>query len=277
MALRAAFSLAILLLASLVASSSYAECGLGVDLAGASDRDLLYSLDGQSWKTFGGFAQLDPMPSSRPISFLYVMRTNPISPRVGVLVIKYGRLVSAGAPTTGPQETVHLVRSEAASRFTNTCPVYQGRANKPFPLAGRRIPAKSYDDYHDYSGRQPPELAVLRAFHINYQGPGGCRSTDDPYNGDRTKSNRSQFSYTTAVVTGGQYSGLGDLFFGSALADIGMAERRTEIRRYRVPVDGLACVRFQLSVARPGNFLRINDLDARKGPLDLRIPEKEWW
>ncbi|MGY3618603.1 hypothetical protein ACVJGD_004799 [Bradyrhizobium sp. USDA 10063] len=276
MARRAAFSLGALLLASFIASSSYADCRLGVDLAGASDRDLLYSLDGRSWQTFSGFAQLDPMPSARPISFLYVMRTDPTSPRAGALVIKYGRLVSAGAPTTGPQETVHLVRNEAAARFTNTCSIYQGRANKPFPLAGRRVPAKSYDDYHDYSGRQPPELAILRAYHVNYAASGGCRSTDDPYNGDRIRSNRSQFSYQAAVVTGGQYSGLGDFFFGTALADTGMSERRTEIRRYRIPADGLACVRFQFAVARPGNFLRINDLDVRRGPLALRIPEKEW-
>jgi hypothetical protein len=249
---------------------------LGLDPAGVQDGQLLNLSAANGWQTF---STLQSITAGRPQSlmFAYVIKDQPTPGRKGVLVIKSGR---SEVSSDQHPNMVHLVRNEFAARFKNTCEAMRhgNQRNAYFPIAGRRIPSRSYDDYHDYKGRQPPEIDVLQAFHIAYEGPGGCHETDETSSDDANPNNRSQFSFSPDRVRSGQYIGLVSLFStaSAATSSDGLADQRTEIRRYETSVDGTACVTFQIPMSGANYFVRVNDLDVRLPPFSLRRPEGSW-
>src|SRR5262249_46257011 len=126
---------------------------------------------------------------------------------------------------------------------------------------------------------------VLHAFHFRYAArKAACRATDDsaqdsivPWD---ARSNRSQFSFDPAVVSGGTYSqaiawiGVTRTYAGSER----LADPRVEIKQYRVDASFPTCVRFRLSGLGRGSFLRINDLEGlvANGLRYERANENEW-
>jgi hypothetical protein len=250
---------------------------LGFNPASLQDGQLFHSTARSAgWQPFTTFADLKASPG--PIRFVYVVRDQSKYGRSGVVVIKSGRKESDPNRQALSNKTILLVRNEAATRFTNICA--KQRPNKPFPMQGQRVSAESYDIYHNFAGRDPPELQLLRAFHIAYpQAAGLCRETDSATQDgffDR-KSNRSQFSFDEGRVRGGLFPGIQGLFFGRALASSeSLIEQRTEIRRYKTASDGFSCITFEIPRSGPATFLRINDLEARIPPLDVRAPEHAW-
>jgi len=253
----------------------------------ANDGDLFYSAKSGGWQRYQSYSSL-ALTSPQTVEFVYVVKP-PVN-RAGVVVIKTGRNANDSVPPSGNQQSILLIRNENAVRFTNVCHArrHRNKENLPFPIAGRTISSKSYDDFHDWTGRVPPsqDFATLDAFHIAYEGapaqPGGagtCQETDDRLPPDDTNpNNRSQFSFSPNIVSDGQHWGISDAFLSWAFADgsTGLANQRVEIRRYKMsPEDGAACVVFHVTVAGPNYFVRVNDLEARLGNYRLRV-EHSW-
>jgi hypothetical protein len=239
------------------------------------DRQVFFQTEGMNgWAPLDG-AQADL--ANRPADFAYVIRESIDPARSGVVILKSARARQLDEPSVANQrQNVRLVRR--ADAFDNkTC----GRV----PNFGEMdIPAKSYDRYHDEGGRVS-ERGVLRAFHIRYAArKEACHITDDgtqdsivPWD---PRSNRAQFSFDPAVVSGGAYSqtlawiGATKSYASSA----NLAEQRVEVRQYHVDVALPTCVRFRLSTVGRGSFLRINDLEdlIASGLSYTRAKENEW-
>lgn len=239
------------------------------------DGQIFYLSTTNGWQPF---SNLQIITASRPhsITFAYVVKDQPNPGRKGVIVIKSGHPADSTSQN-GNANTVHLVRNEIAAGFTNACAMkrHGNQPNAQFPLQGVRIPSKSYDDFHDYTGRQPPELSTLQAFHVAYEGPRAeCRETDDTATDDLNPNNRSQFSFSPERVRSGQVVGLAT-FWSRAMASEGLADERTELRRYETSADGTACITFQIPILGTNYFLRVNDLDVRIG-FGVRRPEGSW-
>lgn len=218
-----------------------------------------------------------PNLTNQSVEFAYVIRESVDPARSGVVILKSGRTHQLDEPVVGrARRNVHLVRR--AEPFDN------GSCGIVGAFGERDVSADSYDRYHD-EGRKVPESGVLHAFHFRYAArKAACRSTDDgtqdsivPWD---ARSNRSQFSFDPAVVSGGTYSqalawiGIGASYAGSE----NLADRRVELKQYRVDAALPTCVRFRLSSLGRGSFLRINDLESlvANGLNYTRASESEW-
>jgi hypothetical protein len=239
------------------------------------DRQVFFRTEGISgWTPLDG-AQADL--ANRSVDFAYVIRESIDPARSGVVILKSARTRRLDEPSVGNHpQNVHLVRRVEA--FDN------GTCGRVADFGEGDIPAKSYDRYHDEGGRVR-EREVLRAFHLRYAArKAACHTTDDSTQDSIVpwdpRSNRAQFSFSPAVVSGGTYS--------QALAWIGatksyassvnLADQRVELRPYHVDVALPTCVRFRLSTVGRGSFLRINDLEdlIASGLSYVRANENEW-
>ncbi|MGA7805151.1 hypothetical protein [Bradyrhizobium sp.] len=227
-----------------------------------------------------GWTALDgvqPDLSSQTVDFAYVIRENIDPARSGVVIVKSARTRRLDEPLVGhAARDVHLVRR--AEAFDN------GKCGAVADFGEKDISAASYERYHD-EGRKVAESGVLHAFHFRYAARrGACHVTDDgtqdsivPWD---ARSNRSEFSFDPAVVSGGSYS--------QALAWFGitptyassqkLADQRVELKQYRVDAALPTCVRFRLSALGRGSFLRINDLEdlIANGLNYTRASENAW-
>jgi hypothetical protein len=264
----------------LVSRTDARSCStVGLKIENLQDGQLFYYSGAAGWQSF---PTLQSITATTPhsLAFAYVVKEDSPNPgRKGVVVIKSGRAETV-ADQNAIAHSVQLVRNELAARFTNACAMkrHGHQQNAYFPLQGVRIPSKSYDDFHDYTGRQPPELQTLEAFHIAYEGPGGeCRETDNTASG-LIPSNRSQFSYNAERVRTGPQIGLATLFRTASAksSSDGLADQRTEIRRYETSSDGTACITFQIPMSGVNYFLHVDDLDFRLGGYGLRRSEPTW-
>jgi hypothetical protein len=230
------------------------------------DGDMFVSTDTpERWSLFASF---DNFPQSQAASFIYVVRAIPTNERQGAIVIKSGKRTSA---TERPATTVQLVRRD--DRSEARC------RNSTFLPNEVSISADSYSRYHDFGFNQD-SLHSLRNFHVQYETRSGtCKSTDDTQADSAfdSRSNRSQFSFDPSVVKNGMRSQLVSLFFGPVFAAlIGTTDLRSEIVRYETR-SGLACVGFRIRISGPGQFIAVNDLEARNDvPPFRRRPESSW-
>jgi hypothetical protein len=239
------------------------------------DRQVFYRLKGtDGWTSLDG---IQPDLSRQSVEFAYVIRESIDPQRSGVVIVKSGRTRRLDEPPTGhAAKNVHLVR-RAELNGTGACGAVAdfGEAN---------IPAASYDRYHD-EGRKVAEGGVLHAFHFRYAArKAACHTTDDSSQDSIVpwdpRSNRSQFSFDPAVVSGGTYSqaiawiGVTRTYASSE----GLADQRVELKQYRVDASSPTCVRFRLSGLGRGSFLRINDLEGlvANGLSYVRANENQW-
>ncbi len=239
------------------------------------DRQVFFrSAGANGWTPLDG---AQPNLANQTVEFAYVIRESIDPARSGVVIVKSARTRPLDEPAvTRASRNVRLVRK--AEHLDN------GTCGPVADFGERDIPADSYDRYHD-EGRKVRESDVLRAFHFRYLGrKAACRATDDSTQDSLVpwdaRSNRSQFSFDPAVVSGGTYS--------QALAWIGvtrgyassenLADQRVELKQYRVDAALPTCVRFRLSGLKRGSFLRINDLEAlaANGLNYTRAREGEW-
>jgi len=239
------------------------------------DRQLFFLPQGAS--SWSALDDVRPDLTNQTVEFAYVIRENIDPARAGVVIMKSARARRLDEATAGRR--VRLVRR--AEAFDNgTCGAVAG-----FGSGGEAdISADSYDRYHD-QGRKVPERDVLRAFHVRYAArKGTCRATNDSSQDSIVpwdpRSNRSQFSFDSSVVSGGTYSqalalvGANKAYAGSA----DLSDQRVELKQYRVNVALPTCVRFRLSAVGRGSFLRINDLEglAASGLNYVRANENQW-
>jgi hypothetical protein len=248
---------------------------LARDPLGLRDRQLFFRLQGAS--NWSALDEVQPDLTSQKVEFAYVIRESIDPARAGVVILKSARTRRLDEPTAG--RNVHLVRRAEAFDNGSCGPVAAFGDN-----GERDVAADSYDRYHE-EGQKVPEKDVLRSFHIRYAArKGACRSTSNntqdsivPWD---PRSNRSQFSFDPAVVSGGTYSqalawvGPTKTYAGSA----NLSDLRVELKQYRVEVALPTCVRFQLSTVGRGSFLRINDLEglATSGLNYVRANENQW-
>ena len=231
-------------------------------------------------KGTGGWAPLDgvqPDLANQSVEFAYVIRESIDPARSGVVILKSARSRRLDEPSVGSvPRNVRLVRR--AESFDN------GTCGLVGDFGERDIPADSYDRYHD-EGRRIRARDMLRAFHFRYAArKATCHTTDDSTQDSIVpwdpRSNRAQFSFNPAIVSGGTYS--------QALAWVGvtrtyassenLADQRVELRQYRVDAAVPTCVRFRLSAIGRGGFLRINDLESlvANGLNYTRASENQW-
>jgi hypothetical protein len=248
---------------------------LARDPMGLRDRQLFFHLQGTN--NWSALDDARPDLTNQTVEFAYVIRESIDPARAGVVILKSARARRLDEPTA--TRNVHLVRGSAAFDNGACGPV----AN--FGEKGEQdVSADSYDRYHD-EGQKVRERDVLRRFHIRYAARKGvCRSTNDSSQDSIVpwdpRSNRSQFSFDPAVVSGGTYSqalawiGSSKTYAGSA----NLSDQRVELKQYRVDVALPTCVRFRLSAVGRGSFLRINDLEGlQAGGLNyVRANENQW-
>jgi hypothetical protein len=241
-----------------------------------SDRQLYYHVPG-----IPGWAKLDSLGRDfigLNINLAYVILEDSAEPRGGVLVIKSGRYHEPNRFSINRlPDRVHLVRMP--DKFDNgvcgTVPVFDEQD----------ISTKSYNDYHD-QGLNVPDIKTINAFHLHYAARRNrCRSTND-----RTadtaldlRSNLSQFSFDPHVVAHGSPTGiiqvLSWLGITRAYANTQTLEgQRVEMKQYRSSPGKPICVRFNLTIAGPSSFLRVNDLESlsQSGLSYIRSDEQEW-
>jgi hypothetical protein len=250
--------------------------GLPIDLNSNFDSVLLYRMGGAPWQPL---QTSDLLPSSGSVQFVYVVREFWDSERYGVIVVKSGssspRVANPQHPDTVLLSRPRAVQSEPAN---GTC----GTIKTFLPTY---VSATSYDRYHDLGINIPKgDSDTLTAYHIHYLGRGGtCRDSDNtdydsPLRFD-LRSNRSQFSFDTYVVSHGMASQFANsVGLGSALAGAaGLSDARAQMRRYHIDSSKIACIPFTLNVGGEGYFLRIDDLDASKQQgFFSRTSEKSW-
>lgn len=239
------------------------------------DRQVFFRLKGtDAWTSLDG---IQPDLSRQTVEFAYVIRESIDPARSGVVIVKSARTRRLDEPSPGRStKNVRLVRRAK--------PVDNGSCSPVADFGERDIPAASYDRYHD-EGRRVPESGVLRAFHFRYAArKAACHATDDSTQDSIVpwdpRSNRSQFSFDPAVVSGGTYSqaiawiGITPTYASSE----GLADQRVELKQYRVDAASPTCVRFRLSGLGRGSFLRINDLEGlvANGLSYVRANENEW-
>jgi hypothetical protein len=248
--------------------------GLPIDLNSNFESILLYRMGGAPWQAL---QTSDSLPSGGLVQFVYVVREFWDSERYGVVVVKSGSFSPTVANPRHP-DAVFLTRPVRSGPSNGAC----GPIRSFLP---RYVSAASYDRYHDLGIAIPQaDLNTLTAYHIHYLGRGGaCRDSDNidydsPLRFD-WRSNRSQFSFDTHVVSRGMASQFASsVGFGSALAGAtGLSDSRTQMRRYHTNSSKIACIPFSLNVAGPGYFLRIDDLDAsNQQGFFSRTSEKSW-
>ncbi len=263
----------------LVAQAFAEDCGFLLSSSKSppplGDRQLYYRAPGNPGWSVMDFSGADFTGQS--VKFAYVIMEHFSEARAGVLVMKSGRLRQMNEPPVRPSaKRVQLVR--LPQRFNNG-------ACAPVPPFGERdVSAQSYDDYHD-RGLNVPDIKTINAFHFQYASRhGNCRWTNDaaadsisPWD---PRSNLGQFSFDQHVVANGTYSqALAWFRPRSAYASSdGLANQRVEMKQYRSVPNQAVCVRFNLAVAGPASFLRIDDLESLS-PGDLRYvrsDEQEW-
>src|SRR5262249_45581458 len=106
-----------------------------------------------------------------------------------------------------------------------------------------------------------------------------CKATDDATSDSLSdwRSNRSQYSFDPAVVSGGLFFQVSffRLFVRPALASsANMASQRVEVLPYKTDSNGPVCINFTVPVANLRPFLRINDLES--AAFGTRGPEHMW-
>jgi hypothetical protein len=251
-----------------------------------SNRDLYYlASTNNSWKAFSSFADPD-LSGRQSISFVYVAKPGSFDDRLsGVLIIKSGHLVQAKNNTQPHSEPEHPRRAADSVRLVRRIAGHDEGCPADSDFKTRWISGSAYDLYHDQhytidaATKIEAERNSLRQFHIAYKvsrGSKHCLTTDDARNsvGD-LPANRSQFSFDPGIVSNGYQEGVVTVaenvfswFSPPAIAATPPAKlilRRTEIIRYQIdPAIKAACIGFDLKVLGPAQYLRINDLDARK-------------
>jgi len=214
--------------------------------------------DGYQWRLLAGLADLN---MTGPLSGLYVVRDRTNQPRVGVVVVKTGRI---GLVSNTSPEMVTLVR-----RDNSICAL---------GMSDKTVRAEVYDGFHDY-GRQDYDtasLATLNEFHTLY-GKGCKRRTDEDRGGFfRHVSNRASFSFNEDVVDRGGYTNLETAAANFRLGRvanaqqvrklnekvaIGFSNRQAEVKPYETAI-GLMCLSVTIPSVDPGSFYRTNDLAA---------------
>jgi hypothetical protein len=208
--------------------------------------------------------------ASRRVHLIYVIRELLLSePRSGAVVVKTGRAITAGEPPAPIDKKISLHRPRKPQ-------VDECTADGSPPFFRGRVAAREYDLYHDY-GYDEEDISDHRTFsqfHTAYTGRAGrgrCRSstastTRDALLGDR-RSNRSQFSFATDVVSGGVQSLIIAGFrFREAppIGSVGLVDQRVEIIRYRTNGQRLACIPIGATLTGARFFVRVNDLEGRE-------------
>ncbi|ABD08528.1 hypothetical protein RPB_3835 [Rhodopseudomonas palustris HaA2] len=266
MSVRKTLAIACLTIAASATTAS-ADCRQ-IDNAGSyADGTWLYRKNG-GWWPIGALTAEIANGRQRTMTFAYIARDAALrAARRGILIIKTG-VEGPYATNTG---RVALIR-ENYTRYhpSETCENYPN-----FP-SNKSVRIRSYDFYHDYGEiTDRADSKTLQNFHVSYlTQPRGCKRSDDanadPYQG---RSNASDFSFNPEIVKSGQRSQFWAQFgFGTAYAEP-LADRQVTIKRYIADAEGLACVTFE-STLRPGGFIRINDLERRKGAF--RTDEQSW-
>jgi hypothetical protein len=222
-----------------------------------------------------GWLKLSDLESLPPnAALLYVIKAP--SPRAGVLVVKSGFLEDQEQPTKTTMVRLSRRPDQLVDGALTLC-----RSQSRDEIA---VPLESYNSYHDLGTRSADE-AILSGFHFSYGSKiGNCSAGDLVKRTDSTaidgiadqRSNRSQFSFDPSVVREGMYSWSSLLFLGKAAT--------TKLRDLKVMAIGYsvkdsACIQFTIDShgPRPGQFLRINDLESRTPfPPFQRAPERVW-
>jgi hypothetical protein len=202
------------------------------------------------------------------IALAYVVRERFRGDRSGALVIKSGVYTQPVRPVDRARDKVLLVRRETAT--DPECPT-------PRRFPSTLVSGKGYEDYHAYELTETEELRselpVLETFHIRYRRGGRCIGSTNDLRKENGITNRSQFSFDTRIVDTGPGTGVRVSLFGGRRAYAqppGVLRRQTEIKHYRT-VNGVQCLRFEvLASGDERNFLRVNDLEARRDPPSTR-------
>lgn len=221
------------------------------------------------------------------LDFIYVVRPAFGGDRPGVLVIKTNRPAEAN-DTNDLKNKIRLLRKGITSDKDCKPPA-------DFPSGMATVSTAAYEQYHDYSDPDTPELRrtdpddhsdlrtqedKIRAFHFAYRSARkrGCIRTDDdgydqpPWN---RNSNRAQFSFDKTVVKSGRYSGFGLWWYNPSSPFKGFADHRTQMRKYATK-GGIACVPFTAKVDDRYVF-RINDLEGRSSPTPAERRSENYW
>ena len=285
----AALVVAVNLFAAMSMALAQGPCDvLAVSPETLRDGQLFYSLSGgRPWQPFSSFQSINA-PRATVIHFVYVVREfQNEGRRYGALVIKSGRRLSGDeADVNRNAKRVALVRTEMSFRNSE-----KSNCDKSPPFSGGSVTAKAYDDYHDFGYVTRQNIAnvkTLDSFHTQYEtAKNECHATNDPTRDslfDR-RSNRSQYSFGEGIVSGGMYYQISVANFRQAYAQYrgdentqgsstGLTQQRVETRRYTTNDDGLSCVKIDILVSGLGNFIRINDLEARDRYSGTRQSER---
>lgn len=145
---------------------------------------------GVSWQLLDPLTSLTTIGIRKSVPGLIVVRDWTGRGRVGVVVVKTGRV---GLVSNATAQEVTLGRRDPSS-------CAEGIDNSS-------IPAEIYDGFHDF-GRQnfaKASLKKLRNFHVKFGSDCKQRTDDDPGGFYRHVSNRASFSFTPDVVDIGGY------------------------------------------------------------------------
>ncbi|MBB4509567.1 hypothetical protein [Rhizobium leguminosarum] len=237
------------------ANGALAECIGILPAKDQNDRALLWRDKGR-WKPMRELNGELAKGERRTVTVAYIAKDGKNQdPRRGVVVIKSGFT----KPDPAPLKEVNAI---ALYRpwIKDPC------RKRPYPEFRSNVDSNSYDDYHDRYLKTADD-ETFSQFHIEYESRSGCRYSDDisadAFFGLRNRSNRSQFSFDPKVVRDGPISHFATwLGIRSAYADQLVGGRQVQIRKYVADENGLACVKFRVTVG-PGAFLRVNDLEKR--------------
>jgi hypothetical protein len=259
-------ALSILALCALIDPASAQSCNRLAAALGISVDDLVdgvtYVRVGTTWRALTSPTELG-LSGPTALEGIHVVKDVTGQPRVGVVIVKTGRV----GPVSGPSSRrVSLVRISY-----NSC-------NPSVSVSS--VSGEAYDGFHDYGYVNYPssELAKLTHFHTAFGKDCKQRTDDDPGGFSRHYSNRSQFSYTEDVVDYGGYTGIyslgSRLGFSRAVAEpvIAKIDRQTEIKSYST-ANGFACLKVSVPYVDEGSFFRTNDL----GATQVLSREKRYW
>lgn len=245
---------ALALILSYTSSVALADCTDIPSAKAQDDRTLLWR-DSGKWRAVRELNENLGKTKKKTIVFAYIVKDQDVvNPRKGVVVIKSG-FTKSDSSRPSEFDTVALYRPWTM----DPC------RKRPYKEIRGRVSNRSYEDYHAGDARTDDD-DLYSKFHIEYDSKLGCRYTndvsEDAYFELRKRSNRSQFSFDPARVKTGSLSHIVSWFrIRPAVADEPVAGRTVQIRKY-VANDGMACVRFRVTVA-PGAFVRVNDLENR--------------
>lgn len=255
------FALCALIDPGLAQSCNQLAAALGISVDDLGD-GVTYVKVGRNWRALTSPADLG-LSGPTDLDGIHVVKDLTGQPRVGVVIVKTGRVGQVSGPSS---RRVSLVRTSY-----NEC-------NPSVSVSS--VSGEVYDGFHDYGyvNYQKGELAKLTRFHTAFGKDCKQKTEDDPGGFNRHYSNRSQFSYTEDVVDYGGYTGIYSLGprlgFSRAIAApvIAKIDRQTEIKSYSTAV-GFACLRVSIPYVDGGSFFRTNDLG---GPQVL-TREKRYW